>query len=90
MLIVTIACGIAFLLIAFCTYFNHISYCFYLALVASVLIGSASSIAESTVLGYLKIFPADTIGYYESGVGIAGIGGSGVLLVFKLLGLSDT
>jgi len=90
MLLVSSASGIAYLLIALCTYYNHISYCFYLALLASVLIGSASCVGESTVLGYLKIFPGDIIGYYGSGTGASGMGASGALLVFKALELSDT
>ena len=62
---------------------------FYLSMFASVMIGIQSSLGESTTLGFLKGFPGETIGFYGSGTGFAGIFGSGTLIVLKAIKLSD-
>ena len=59
-------------------------------MLASILIGVQSALGESTVLGFLKSFPGETVGFYGSGTGFAGIFGSGMLIVLKSLKLSDT
>ena len=41
------------------------------------------------MLGFLKEFPGDLIGYFSSGTGFAGIFGAGSLLIFKAIGLKD-
>ena len=62
---------------------------FYLSLVASILIGVQSALGESTMIGFLKNFPGETVGFYGSGTGFAGIFGSGMLIILKAVGLSD-
>lgn len=52
---------------------------------ASVLVGIGCSLGESTILGFLKTFPCQAIGYYSSGTGLAGISGA---LIFMLLSAS--
>ena len=63
---------------------------FYLSLLASVMIGVQSSLGESTMIGFLKNFPGETVGFYGSGTGFAGIFGSGTLIILKACGLSDS
>ena len=62
---------------------------FYFSLIASILIGVQSSLGESTMIGFLKNFPGETVGFYGSGTGFAGIFGSGTLIILKAIGLSD-
>ena len=62
---------------------------FYLSMFASVMIGIQSSLGESTTLGFLKGFPGETIGFYGSGTGFAGIFGSGTLIVLKAIKCPD-
>ena len=42
------------------------------------------------MIGFLKNFPGETVGFYGSGTGFAGIFGSGTLIILKAIGLSDT
>ena len=62
---------------------------FWLSLIASVIVGIGSALGESVILGFLKTFPGDTIGYYGSGTGMAGITGAIIFIALKPLGLSD-
>ena len=62
---------------------------FYLSLFASVLVGIGSSLGESTLLGFLKTFPSEAVGYYSSGTGFAGISGALILLSLSAAGLSN-
>lgn len=41
------------------------------------------------MIGFLKNFPGETVGFYGSGTGFAGIFGSGTLIILKAIGLSD-
>ena len=86
----TITAFVSYLLIALCTGFDGISSMFYLSLVASIMIGVQRSIGESTILGFLKGFPGETVGFFGSGTGFAGIFGSGILIVLKSMKLSDS
>ena len=63
---------------------------FYISLVASVMIGVQRSIGESTILGFLKGFPGESVGFFGSGTGFAGIFGSGILIALKSIKLSDS
>jgi hypothetical protein len=60
-----------------------------LALFASVLIGIAQGWGESTVLGFLKGFPEDSIGYFASGLGFSGIFGSGLIILLNAANCQD-
>lgn len=62
---------------------------FYLSLLASIMIGVQSALGESTMIGFLKSFPGDTVGFYGSGTGFAGIFGSGILIILKAVKLPD-
>jgi len=62
---------------------------FYLSLLASIIVGIGSALGESTNIGFLKTFPGDTIGYYGSGTGFAGITGALIFLALNGIGLSD-
>ena len=48
------------------------------------------AIGESTLLGFLKNFPGETVGFFGSGTGFAGISGSGSLILLKYLNLSNS
>ena len=63
---------------------------FYLSPVASIMIGVQRSIGESTILGFLKGFPGETVGFFGSGTGFAGIFGSGILIALKSVKLPDS
>lgn len=83
------ACILAgFLLIAVCCFHGDRVAAFYFSLVASVVVGVGCALGESTMLGFLKAFPGDAIGYYSSGTGFAGIFGSLALLALAACGLS--
>ena len=79
----------SFGLIALCCAFNDIPVMFYLSMLATVLVGIQCSLGESTTLGFLKGFPGETIGFYGSGTGFAGIFGSGSLILLKAIKVSD-
>ena len=76
------------MLIAFCCYNNDKLMMFYLSLFAAVLVGVGCSLGESTLLGFMKTFPGDTVGYYASGTGCAGISGNLILIIFSAAGMS--
>ena len=61
---------------------------FYLSLFASVLVGVGSALGESTLLGFLKTFPGETVGYYSSGTGFAGISGTLILTSLAATGMT--
>jgi hypothetical protein len=75
------------LLIVVCCYFNtHIVF-FYISLLASISIGASCALGESTLLGFLKEFPGETVGYYASGTGFAGIFASSTIILLTAAGL---
>jgi hypothetical protein len=85
-----------FLLISFCvlgtgkgTIEPSQEYKFYLSLVASIIIGVTCSVGESNILGLLKGFPSNMIGFFGSGTGFAGILGTSTLLILAAIGLTD-
>ena len=86
---VAIAGFTSFLLIALCTSHDTIAAMFYLSLVASVMMGVQRSIGETALLGFLKGFPGETIGYYGCGTGCAGVTASGLLILLKSIGMTD-
>ena len=55
-------------------------YWFYFTLVGSLIIGMACSFGESVMLGYLNSFPHELVNHWSSGTGMAGIGGTGLIL----------
>jgi hypothetical protein len=61
---------------------------FYLSLFAAVLVGVGCSLGESTLLGFMKTFPGNTVGYYASGTGCAGISGNLILIILTAGGMS--
>lgn len=65
-------------------------YRFYLSLVASIIIGVTCSLGESNILGLLKGFPSNMVGFFGSGTGFAGILGTSTLLILNALGFSDS
>ena len=62
---------------------------FYLSLASSVLTGISCGMGEATFLGFLKGFPTNLVGAVSSGTGFAGLSGTGLLLIFKGLNLSN-
>lgn len=79
----------SFVLIAFCVFYESIEAMFYVSLAASIIVGIGSALGEATNIGFLKTFPGDTIGYYGSGTGFAGITGALIFLALNACGLSD-
>ena len=79
----------SFVIIAFCCFYDTVQAMFWLSLLASVIVGIGSALGESVILGFLKTFPGDTIGYYGSGTGMAGITGAVIFIALKPIGLSD-
>ena len=78
-----------FLIISFaCTYNTH-EISFWLSLVSSVMLGTVSSLGESTTLGFCKGFPSTVVGFFGSGTGFAGVFGSGMILILQSAGLSN-
>ena len=60
---------------------------FGISLFATIVIGSFTSVGSSTIIGFMKAIPADSIAGYSSGTGIAGISGAGTYLLFSTLKL---
>lgn len=56
----------------------------------SLLFGAGSALGEAVILGFLKTFPGQAIGYFASGQGMAGIMGTLFFIVLRPLGLPDT
>lgn len=81
---------LGFCLLAICCSYSENVICFYFALVASVFFGVASSLGESTILGFLRNMPCQSIGYYGSGTGLAGISGAFLFMFMTALGLSSS
>mmetsp|Transcript_27486 Transcript_27486/g.19862 ORF Transcript_27486/g.19862 Transcript_27486/m.19862 type:complete len:109 (+) Transcript_27486:234-560(+) len=90
MIIVSFGMGLAYVMMAGCLYMSTYEASFYVALIAATVQGSFSAIGETTILGFLKEMPGETIGYFGSGTGAAGISGSGLLLLLKSIGMDDT
>ena len=79
----------SFLLIALCCFYEDIEAMFWLSLLASIIVGIGCALGESVNLGFLKTFPGNTIGYYGSGTGFAGITGATIFLILNAAGLGD-
>ena len=79
----------SFLLIAMCCFFDDVAAMFWLSLLASVIVGVGCALGESVNLGFMKTFPGNSISYYGSGTGMAGISGSVIFLALSPIGLSD-
>lgn len=58
---------------------------FGMSLFASLICGAFTSVGTCTIIGYLKAIPAEFIGGWSSGSGIAGITGSCTYLLLKSL-----
>lgn len=58
---------------------------FYIALLAALMHGTAAAFSESTVLGFMKGFPSRLVAPFSTGTGFAGVFGSTVLLLLKLV-----
>lgn len=56
---------------------------FVFALLMIVIIGSSSSFGESVLLGYQRRYPAEMVGGWSSGTGMAGIAGSLLYILFN-------
>jgi len=57
------------------------SWGFYTALIGSSLCGSMSSLGESVVIGFLKVFPSNSISGWGSGTGMAGLFGNALFIL---------
>lgn len=91
---VTIGMAFGFMLISWCVMGTQngqstAEYKFWISLVASVIIGVTSALGECNVVALMKGFPSQTIGYFGSGTGFAGICGTSMLLVLSALGMRD-
>lgn len=66
-------------------YFKHSNSAagFIVCLIATVLIGASTSVADCTIIGFMKAVPADLIGAWSSGTGMAGIFGAVMYLIIK-------
>eukprot|EP01135_Chromosphaera_perkinsii_P003176 Nk52_evm65s236 gene=Nk52_evmTU65s236 len=60
-----------------------------LALASIVIIGMGSAFGESFTLGYLRLYPAELVGGWSSGTGMAGVGGACLYMFFSFLELSN-
>lgn len=58
---------------------------FWISLIPSIMIGTACSMGESTLLGYFRNYPKNLISGWGGGTGISGIAGSGITLLLKKL-----
>lgn len=56
---------------------------FVFALFMIVLVGAASSFGESILLTYQRNFPAEVVGGWSSGTGLAGVGGALLYILFS-------
>ena len=63
---------------------------FFVVLTGSSCVGLASTIGETLVLGYLKVFPAILISAWSTGIGCSGVYGSGFYLLMQTLNVSFT
>ena len=79
----------SFIVISICLFCSDIPAMFWVSLVGSIIAGVGTALGESVNLGFLKTFPGNTIGYYGSGTGMAGITGALIFIALKPLGLSD-
>ncbi len=58
---------------------------FFVSLAASCIHGLTSCFGESTILGYLKGFPAELVVGWSSGTGFAGVVGAGLVVLLLRL-----
>ena len=79
----------SFVIIAICLSYADVPAMFWISLCGSIIAGIGTALGESVNLGFLKTFPGNTIGYYGSGTGMAGITGALIFIALKPLGLSD-
>lgn len=86
---VTFTIVASFLIIAVCLFESEVAAMFWISLIGSIIAGVGTALGESVNLGFLKTFPGNTIGYYGSGTGMAGITGALIFIALKPLGLSD-
>jgi len=66
---------------------NYTEVGFAFSLLASLILGSGSTLGESTNLGFLKGYPSDLVVGWASGTGFAGISGTGFPLIFAAIGV---
>jgi hypothetical protein len=59
---------------------------FIISLIATVIIGSFTSVGDGTIIGFMKAIPPENIAGWSSGTGIAGMTGAGLCVLFKSLG----
>jgi len=57
---------------------------FYLCILGSLLVGMATGISILTILGLIKVFKSKTVGYFNCGIGLAGLVSVIILLFIKL------
>ena len=79
----------SFVIIALCLFFKNVEAMFYISLLASIIVGIGIALGESVNLGFLKTFPGETIGFYGSGTGMAGITGALIFIALQPTGLGD-
>ena len=87
-LVCTILMLTGFFTIAMCCFYDTVSAMFWVSLMASILVGLGQALGESVILGFLKTFPGNAIGYYGSGTGMSGITGSLIFIALEPLGCS--
>lgn len=58
---------------------------FSLTLIPSLVMGTGCAFGEATILGYLRMFPTNFVSGWSSGTGLAGVGGAGITLLFKMV-----
>ena len=80
---------VGFLIISFACTFKEHEVSFWLSLLSSIILGTASALGESTTLGFCKGFPSSVVGFFGSGTGFAGMFGSGIILILKGAGLTN-
>ena len=79
----------SFFVIAMCLFYKSVEIMFWVSLLASIIVGIGIALGESVNLGFLKTFPGETIGYYGSGTGMAGITGALIFIALQPTGLGD-
>ena len=88
-LIVTFFTIISFVVIAMACIDDTTPSMFWVAVLASILIGISRSFGEAALLGFMKGYPSYMIGYSSSGSGASGFFASATLLTARTLNISN-
>lgn len=82
---------VAYALLAFVLYLHKVQVlgnhaAFGLTLIPGLIMGTGYAFGESTLLGFLRLFPKDLVGGWSSGTGLAGLAGAFISIAGKEIG----